>query len=147
MNVRKIENQVYLPILKEMIMQGKDVRLTVSGNSMAPFLIHERDSVLLTKAVYPLKKGEIVFYQRDNKQYILHRIIKKDKDGYYITGDHQNILEYVKEKQIFAVVNKVYRKGKWLKEYDFWNLFFKYIWIRMIPIRNIVQKVYQKIKF
>lgn len=147
MNVRKIENQVYLPILKEMIMQGKDVRLTVSGNSMAPFLIHERDSVLLTKARYPLKKGDIVFYQRNNKQYILHRIIKKDKDGYYITGDHQNILEYVKEKQIFAVVKKVHRKGKWLKEYDFWNLFFKYIWIRMIPIRNIVQKVYQKIKF
>ena len=46
----------YMPVLIDLINQGKDVRFTVTGSSMNPFLIHMRDSVIISKPVEPFKK-------------------------------------------------------------------------------------------
>ena len=62
----------YMPVLQGILSEGRSVRFTVTGSSMSPFLIHERDSVIISPLSSPLKAGDIVFYQRDNGQYILH---------------------------------------------------------------------------
>lgn len=77
----------YMPVLIDLINQGKDVRFTVTGSSMNPFLIHMRDSVIISKPVEPFKKGDIVFFQRENGQYVMHRIHHIKKGMLYIIGD------------------------------------------------------------
>ena len=74
--VRTIDTQAYLTVLRELVEDGNSVSLNVSGMSMFPFLEHERDTVYFEAPKRNLQKGDIVFYQRSNGQYVMHRIYK-----------------------------------------------------------------------
>lgn len=132
---------------RELLLEVDALPLRVSGNSMAPFLVHNRDTVYLSKIVRPLKVGDIVLYQRRNGTYILHRICKINGDYYYMVGDAQAALEYdIKREQIFGIVCKVERKGKDQKPGCFWWEFFEKIWVRMIPYRPTVTRIYSTLR-
>ena len=74
---------------------------------------------------------------------MLHCIYKVDGDDYYFVGDNQVDIEGpIKREQIFAIVYKVKRKGKEIKPGDFWWNFFYYVWIRIIPCRYMIIKLY-----
>lgn len=89
----------------------------------------------------------MVFYQRENGQFVMHRIWKKKSDGYYMIGDAQTEIEGpLREDQIFAFITKVQRKGKWIRPGDFWWEFFEHIWLCIIPLRRILMFLYGKIK-
>lgn len=141
-----VDTREYVSVLRELTEQGKEVGLIISGSSMSPFLIHQRDYICFKKPDRKLKKGDMVFYQRDSGQFVMHRIWKIRPDGYYIVGDAQTETEGpVREEQIFALITKVQRKGKWLAPGDFWWEFFEHIWIHMIPIRRMIMKIYAKV--
>ena len=119
--------------------------LVITGNSMAPFLVHGRDTVYLSKPTGPVKKGDTVLYRRDSGAYILHRVYKADKDRYTMVGDAQTQLEKgIRRDQIIAVVTSALRKGKMQKPGTFWWEFFEKLWINMIPLRPAVVKLYTK---
>ena len=40
--MRLVDTRAYVGMLKELVEQGKEVRMVISGSSMAPFLIHGR---------------------------------------------------------------------------------------------------------
>ncbi len=143
--VRKVDTQTFLGAIKDMVREGHDVPVTITGGSMTPFLVHGRDRVILSKISRPLKTGDMVLYQRKSGQYVMHRIryIKKQRTEYYMIGDAQTVTEGpLKEEQIVAVVIAVCRKGKWLKPGDFWWEFFSRIWLHIIPLRRPVSKIY-----
>lgn len=143
MRKKKVDTQEYLSILKELTSEGKTVSLLISGNSMAPFLVHERDYIYFRKPDCELKKGDMVFYQRRNGQYVMHRICRVRPEGYDIVGDAQKEIEGpVKREQIFALITQVKRKGKMIGPGDFWWEFFARVWINMIPFRHFVMKAY-----
>ena len=79
--MKHIDTREYIAMLRELINVGKDVNLTVTGSSMSPFLIHERDTVFLRKPDHELKKGDIVFYERDSGQFVLHQILRVNRDN------------------------------------------------------------------
>lgn len=138
MNIRVIENDVYLPVLKELIAEGREVRLNVRGSSMLPFLADRRDSVIIARVDSELKKGDIVIFQRKTGEYIMHRICRADKAAkqYYLVGDAQSIVEGpVGEEQIFGVITSVCRKGKWVKPGDMCWWFYDKVWGMMRPFR------------
>ena len=141
--MRRVDTYEYVSLLKGLVEEGREVRMLISGSSMAPFLIHERDSVCFRAPDRPLRVGDIVFFQRESGQYVLHRICKIKNDGYYIVGDGQTQIEGpVRREQIFALVTKVQRKGRWLGPGDFWWGFFSKVWIRLIPLRPLFSRVY-----
>ncbi len=141
-----VDTREYVSVLRELTEEGKEVSLIISGSSMSPFLIHQRDYIYFKKPDRELKKGDMVFYQRDSGQFVMHRIWKVRPDGYYIVGDAQTVIEGpVRRDQIFALITKVQRKGKWLEPGDFWWEFFEHIWIHMIPIRRKIMKIYAKV--
>ena len=63
---RVVDTREYLDVLRGLTEEGKEVSLLISGSSMAPFLIHARDYVYFRKPDRELKKGDIVFFQRDS---------------------------------------------------------------------------------
>ncbi len=139
MKIRIIENDVYLPVLKELIEEGQSVRLNVRGQSMLPFLFNVRDSVIIEPIKKQLKKGDIVIFKRRSGAYIMHRIFKADSKHkkYYLVGDAQKNLEGpIDEEQIFGIITMVCRNGKWLtpKSPVWW--FYDKIWGIMRPFRT-----------
>ena len=135
--MRKIDAREYIGTLRQMVEEGHEVGMVITGSSMAPFLIHERDYICFKKPDRKLQKGDMVFYQRENGQFVMHRICRVRPEGYDIIGDAQTEIERdVKREQIFAIVTKVRRKEKWLVPGDFWWEFFEHVWLRVIPVRN-----------
>lgn len=143
--MKKVDTNAYISTLRELTEEGREVILLVSGSSMAPFLIHERDYICFKKPDRELRKGDMVFYQRESGQFVMHRIQKVKPEGYYIVGDAQTKIEGpVKRDQIFALITQVKRKEKWVKPGDFWWEFFEHVWIHMIPVRSIIMSIYGK---
>ena len=75
----------------------------------------------------------------------MHRIVKVNDGCYDIVGDAQMVIEKnIREDQIFAIVTKVCRKGKWIGPGDFWWEFFEKVWINIVPLRRIIRTGYSK---
>lgn len=149
-----MDSQEYFELLKEMAAQGRECHMLITGNSMAPFLYHERDTVYFTKPPARLKTGDIVFFQRTNGQFVMHRIRRivqtqrQTEDGFefYLVGDNQTEIEGpVYRKQIFAKITKVKRKGKILYPRNLCWFFFAHIWIYMIPVRHPLMRLYRRL--
>ena len=77
----------------------------------------------------------------------MHRICRVRPEGYYMIGDAQWEIEGpISEEQIFARIIRVKRKGKWIEPGDFWWEFFEHVWIRLIPFRRMIVRIYGKIR-
>ena len=121
--------------------------LTVTGNSMSPFLVGGRDTVYLSRVTRPLRRGDAVLYQRRNGRYVFHRIYRVSEGSFTMTGDAQTVLEEgIEPDQIIAVMTRAERKGKILAPGSFWWEFFEKVWIRMIPLRGFLRRCYGRIR-
>lgn len=134
--IREVDTRAYLTLLREVVEQGKEVTLLISGSSMSPFLVHRRDSVFLSPPGRPLRKGDVVCYERPDGQFVVHRIYRVRKEGIYLTGDAQTEIEGPLEpSRVFALVTSVRRNGKWIGPNDVRWLFFERIWINVVSFR------------
>lgn len=141
---KSIPGKELVPLIKETLLSGNDFKLLVTGTSMNPFLGNNRDSVLLTAVSnISIKKGDIVFIQRLNQEYVLHRIIKVIPNGYYVlNGDSQTWTETVQKDQIFACVRTLYRKGRVIQHDNKIYIFLSHLWMLLIPVRPIIFKLW-----
>ncbi len=148
--VKKIElakMSKILPIIEFLFEQKSDVKLTVTGNSMYPFLKHTRDSVLLSDAKsLHISKGDVVLFKRDTGQCILHRVCRyKDEDNIYFVGDAQTGIEGpIAKSQLIALVTSVYRDGKEISCRSFWWRTLSFLWLLILPIRPFFIALYTK---
>ena len=141
--LKKVDTREYITVLEDLLRNQKSVKVPVSGNSMSPFLISERDCVLVQTPKHPLKKGDIVLFKRNSGQFILHRICKIQNGEFYILGDAQTMIEGpVQREQIIGLVVKARRKGIWIDEGDCGWRFFQHVWIRIIPLRPFLRYMY-----
>ena len=141
---KTVDINTYLPVLVDLAEQGQTVSLTITGNSMSPFLVHGRDQISFRKPEGPLKRGDMALFQRRNGAYIMHRICRVDPEGnYYLVGDgQQNIEGPIAPEQIRGVVIRVCRKGTWLGPGDFWWRFFAGPWLWLRPLRPKLRQTY-----
>lgn len=77
-----------MPLIREQLAAGKTVRFSPRGVSMLPMLRQGIDRVVLSPVPQRLKKYDLPLYQRDNGQYVLHRIIDVG-ETYTCMGDNQ----------------------------------------------------------
>lgn len=139
----------WIPVMLELVNEGKLFKLSPKGISMYPLLVGRRDSVKLKKIEFPLKRGDICLYRRDNGTYVLHRIYKVDykKREYYMVGDYQRKIEGpLREEQMLAVAVYIIRKDREVscnnKHYKFWSS----LWLILRPVRPIILKIYDILK-
>ena len=101
------------PVIREVLDADGEITLQAAGTSMEPFLRDQRDSVTLRRPARPLQKGDVPFYKRRNGQFILHRVVGKDTDGYILRGDNQWVTEHgVQESDVIAVLTKIEKNGR-----------------------------------
>lgn len=135
--MRKVDTYEYISMLRELVEDGHEVSVKISGTSMLPFLRQNRDTAYFKAPDRELREGDIVFFQRGNGKYILHRICRIENDKYYMVGDAQRDIEGpILREQIFAVVTHVNRNGKTVKPGDLLWDFYAKLWLRIIPLRS-----------
>ena len=138
---RIVDIHTYLPVLIDIIKSGKDVSVTVTGSSMAPFLAHLRDSIIVSPPPRQFHRGDMVFFQRQDSSYVMHRIHHLKEGKLYLVGDNQTEIEGpIDPEQVFGIVRKVIRNGKLLQKGDFWWDFFEKAWVRIVPLRPAAVK-------
>lgn len=138
-----ISERYLFPMIETMLEEGRKVRFTVSGNSMWPFIISNRDSVLLIPCEKTsLKKGDIILFQTGCGHYILHRITKVLKSGYITTGDGNLQRDgLVPWENVRAKVSVIYRKERVIEcDRWYWKIIFR-IWMLTFPIRQLRGRV------
>lgn len=113
------------PVMEEVLSSGGTFSITVSGNSMYPFLKHMRDQAVFAPiGARSIRRGDIVFYQRASGQFVMHRVYCVDNAGVMtMLGDAQWTLEPgIRPEQLRAYVIKVVRKGKEINcERGYWR--------------------------
>jgi len=120
-------------LIEEKIESGGEVTFSPKGISMMPLIKPGRDIVTLVKNDKELKKGDILFYRRDNGKFILHRLIRFKNDKLVMCGDNQGFLEFgIERRNIIAVVKKVTRKGK---DVNFDSFLYK-LYVKMLVLKR-----------
>jgi hypothetical protein len=142
--VRLVEPEHLMPQLPQLLQEVESVPLIISGNSMAPFLTHGRDTVYLSRLTQPPKRGDMVLYRRDCGQYILHRVFRQREGVYEMIGDGQLVVEPgIRADQIIAIVKTVRRKGKLLRKGSFCWAFFARVWLALVPARPVITRMHR----
>lgn len=115
MEIKQISLAELWPVMKEQLEQGKTVEFLPNGTSMLPLIRQKRDRIVLKKAPKQLKKYDLPLYLRNNGQFVLHRVVDIDKNGYVMCGDNQFQREYgIKDEQILAIACGIYRDDEYL---------------------------------
>jgi len=139
MEVQRLPMEDLMELIRLQLSNGGRANLTVTGISMLPMLHNRRDSVVLTPVSQPPKKGDIILYRRENGQFILHRIIRKDGlTDYICSGDNQWQPEQVAADQILAVVDGFRRNGKDYSCGHFGYRVYIWAWVGIFPLRRYV---------
>lgn len=142
-----LETDKVVDIMKNIIATGGECKLVVTGNSMFPTLKHKRDSVILVSPNKRcIKKGEIVFIQRETGEYILHRVYKTYEDYFIMNGDNQEWCENVKFNSVIAVAKKIVRKNKEISCDNLIYKFYVYIWMMLKNHRKQIYRLYSYIR-
>ena len=64
-----------MPVFRERLENGQSVQFMPQGTSMLPMIRQGVDSVVVSPVSGPLKRYDLPLYQRDNGQYVLHRVV------------------------------------------------------------------------
>ena len=100
----------YDSLIREVLASGGEFRLYPHGTSMLPLLRQGRDSVALRSLDRPPQKYDILFYQRADGSYILHRVKEVTSEGLIMWGDNHTMLEYgVTEDMIIGYAARIFR--------------------------------------
>lgn len=121
--------------------------LSVTGHSMVPFILPERDTAFLFPCTGKVKTGDVVLVLTSNGRLLLHRVKKTDGEKLVTAGD---ALGYTDESSaaadVIAVCRRVERKGRVYGEKSLYWLFFSEIWIHLLPLRKFLTGGYAAMK-
>ena len=81
-----------VPLIEQVTSGGGVLSLCAQGVSMQPTIIGGRDIMKLGRLDTP-ERHDVVLYRRASGEYVLHRIVGQDGDGYIMCGDSQITLE------------------------------------------------------
>lgn len=81
-----LPNDMLIGEVGRLLGEGKDVVLMTKGNSMLPYIVGGRDSVLLRKTEN-VKEGDVVLAEIGKSHYVLHRIERIEGEEVTLRGD------------------------------------------------------------
>ena len=129
-----------------LVREGVSVTLPVNGNSMLPFIIGGRESVILKRAGL-IEEGDVLLAWVDGCRYVVHRILSIDGDHVVLMGDG-NIrgVEHCLRRDVKARVSHVVdEKGRRYDLYRPWRMCASRLWTALRPIRRYLLFIYKRV--
>lgn len=137
--------------IEELLLQGKNIRVSPQGYSMYPVLVPERDQVVIEPiAGVKVKRGDVVLYRRTPDAggiLVLHRVWKCTAEGIYLVGDNQTEIEGpLQKEQIKGIMVGIQREEKFLSVTHPLYRLCTGGWLLVRPFRRYFMKVAACIK-
>ena len=142
-----MKDSVIIEEASRLVREGVCVTLPVNGQSMLPFIIGGKESVILQKPEN-LKVGHVVLAWVDGNHYVVHRIKAIDGDAVTLTGDgNLGGLEHCQLSDVRALATHVVdAKGRKRDLYTKWRMRGVTLWNMLFPLRRYILGVYRRIK-
>ncbi len=135
-----------MPFIRERLAAGENVRFTPHGTSMLPMILGGRDQVVLSPMPPRWKKYDLPLYQRDNGQFVLHRIVKLG-DTFTCIGDNQFGYETgIRPDQMIAVVTAFIRDGREYRVDTWSHRCYRCLWHRSRGLRRISRSLWIRLR-
>jgi len=129
-----------MPLIREQLDRGKTVRFSPRGTSMLPMLRQGIDKVVLSPLPQRLKKYDLPLYQRDNGQYVLHRIVEVG-ETYTCLGDNQFDKESgLRQEQMIALVTAFTRGDREYSVTDWRYRVYCRVWYHSRHLRRFYRR-------
>lgn len=134
--------------IEALLSEGQTIQIKPQGYSMYPLFVPGRDMARIAPlGDRHLKRGDVVLYRRDGSILVLHRIVRKNSTGIYLTGDNQSEIEGpLREDQMRGILVGFERKGKYVSVRNIWYRMYASLWLTLRPFRPIISKVAARIK-
>lgn len=149
-----VENEAFLPILVELVEEGKTAAITARGNSMRPFIEDSRDKLVFGRAD-KVAVGDVILAEVTEGHFVCHRIERIEKGIVTMRGDG-NVpnpkegtgTEVFPESQVRAKLVQVVRKGRTytLATSRVWHIY-SAIWPQLLPVRRYLLALYRLLWF
>ena len=129
-----------------LVQEGVTVTFPVTGQSMLPFIIGGKESVIL-HAPGLTAVGDVVLAWVDGNRYVVHRIIKLDYDRVTLMGDgNVAVTEHCRLNDIKArVTHVVNAKDRTHYLYNRWRMLGAKVWYWLRPIRRYLLAIYRRL--
>ena len=133
-NCRTIANRELFAIVRDTLLEGSTVRVSVKGQSMLPFF---RSGSTIT--LRPIKEGDIRKYNvvmaDAGNSFVVHRIIEVGEAFVTLLGDGNYLgTERVTRDKIYGVV-----------DCSALHIFFAKIWLWMRPVRRFPLAIFRRV--
>ena len=129
-----------------LVKEGVSVTLPVNGNSMLPFIIGGKESVILQQPELP-KVGDVVLAWVSPGRWVVHRIIRIDGHQVTLMGDG-NLMgtEQCTLHDIKAIATHVVdARERTFYLYNRWRKSAAKIWFWLRPIRRYLLAIYRRL--
>lgn len=129
-----------------LVREGVSVTLPVNGNSMLPFIIGGKESVIL-QGPGLIDVGDVVLAWVDGCRYVVHRIIRINGDRVTLMGDGNLAgTEHCTLNDIKAIATHVVdAKERTHYLYNRWRKSAAKIWFRLRPMRRYLLAIYRRL--
>ena len=129
-----------------LVREGVKVTFPVKGQSMLPFIIGGKESVILHRPGGIVDVGDVVLAWVDGNRYVVHRIIRIDGDNVTLMGDGNLTTEHCALDDIKArVTHVVDAKDKTHYLYNRWRVRAAKLWYWLRPIRRYLLAIYRRL--
>ena len=133
-NARTIANRELFSIVRDTLLEGNTVRISVNGQSMLPFF---RSGSTIT--LRPIEEGDIRKYNvvmaDAGHAFVVHRIIEVGDKSVTLLGDGNYLgTESVTREQIYGIVDCTPL-----------HIFFAKIWLWLRPVRRYPLAIFRRI--
>ena len=129
-----------------LVQKGVTVTFPVTGQSMLPFIIGGKESVILHRPVL-IDVGDVVLAWVDGNRYVIHRIIRIEGDRITLMGDgNVGVTEHCLLGDIKARVTHVVSADN--KERDLhnrWRMHAAKLWYWLRPVRRYLLAIYRRV--
>ena len=129
-----------------LVREGVSVTLPVNGNSMLPFIIGGKESVIL-QGPGVVDVGDMVLAWVDGCRYVVHRIIRIDGDRVTLMGDgnvagtEHCLLNDIKARVTHVVDEKEHKHYI----YKGWRKQAAKVWYWLRPVRRYLLAIYKRL--
>ena len=129
-----------------LVQEGVTVTFPVTGQSMLPFIIGGKESVILHRPGL-IDVGDVVLARVDGNRYVVHRIIKLDYDRVTLMGDgNVRGTEHCLLKDVKARVTHVVSADNKKRDlYSRWRVSAAKLWYWLRPIRRYLLAIYRRL--
>lgn len=141
-----MNNNGFIEEALRLVQEGVTVTFPVTGQSMLPFIIGGKESVIL-HAPGLTAVGDVVVARVDGNRYVVHRIINIDGDRVTLMGDgNVRGTEHCLLKDVKARVTHVVSADNKKRDlYSRWRVRAAKLWYWLRPIRRYLLAIYKRL--